>query len=91
MACLASKDGHKILQNKFLIFKKWISNIIKWISNIKKLYEFYTLVRPKQNIVLFPASLAKKNRVGRSEKDFIFYFIFILFLVDTLPNNDLLL
>ena len=27
--------------------------------------------------------------VGRSEKDFIFYFIFILFLVDTLSNNDL--
>ena len=33
--------------------------------------------------------LGKKIRVGRSEKDFIFYFIFILFFVNTLTNNDL--
>ena len=33
--------------------------------------------------------LGKKIREGRSEKDFIFYFIFILFLVDKLSNNDL--
>ena len=33
--------------------------------------------------------LGKKIRVGRSEKDFIFHFIFILLLVDTLSDNDL--
>ena len=32
-----------------------------------------------QKIVLFPASLAKNFRVGGSEKDFISYFVFILF------------
>ena len=37
---------------------------------------FQIIIRPKQNIVLFPASLAKKNWERRSEKDFIFNFIF---------------
>ena len=61
MACLASKDGHKILQNKFLIFKKWISNIIKMNFKYLKIVRILYIGKAKTNIVLFPASLAKKN------------------------------